>query len=119
MMAKGLGLAPQTQGAQLAPAQTVGSVGDNMQAYQQLILDDMVNKYYQNQQFPLGVGKELMGVVGGMPGGTNVSTGSVPDTNPLSSILGLGMMGASLFGGPATASMFAGNQGLGSLLAFL
>lgn len=120
-MTRGLGLLPQTQGAQLAPAQATSAVGDVRQEFAQQILNEMLNRYMYEQTAPLEFGKELIGVTGSLPGGTSVSTGSVPSANPLTAGIGGAAAGGSLASTlfPSLAGAGPVGAGIGALLAFL
>lgn len=117
---KALGLLPQTQQAQLAPAQTTSAVGDVRQALAQALLGEQVGNFNYDQMAPFLQSKEILSLLAGIPGGTTSTTGSGPYTNPLMQALGLGTMGVTLgnalFGGGSAA---AGTGGLAAILPFL
>ena len=98
-MIKNLGLLPQTMSAQTGPAATVGAVGDVQQQLAQMLLSEARDRSMQEQLLPLNIGKELVGMVSGLPGATTASSTQMPSTNPLSALLGIASLGAGLFGG--------------------
>lgn len=116
---KALGLLPQTQGAQTTGDLTTSAVGDTRQALAQAQLGEKVGNFNYDQLAPFLQSKEIMSLLSGIPGGTNFSTASVPQKNPLTQALGGAAAGASLgsalFPGVGTAA----GAGLGGLLAFL
>lgn len=93
---RALGLAPTTQAALTQPAVTTSGVGDVRQALQQALLSENVSNFNYDQLAPFLQSKELMSLLTGLPGGSTVSTGSVPSGNPLTGALGGAMSGASL-----------------------
>lgn len=95
----GIGATPSTQGSLLAPGATEAAVGDVQQGMSQALLDENISKFYQEQFLPLFFGEELLGLMQGMPGSTTVNTGSGGGASPLMQLAGLGMAGASMFGG--------------------
>lgn len=91
-----LGLLPQTQQAQLAEATTTSGVGDVRQQQQQRLLDETVGNFNYDQYAPFLQSKEIMSLLSGLPGGSTVSTGSVPGQNKAMSALGGAASGAAL-----------------------
>lgn len=115
---KALGLLPQTQQAALAPGLATSGVGDVRQALAQEMLNAKIGGFNYDQLAPFLQSKELISLLGGIPGGTTTSTANVPQPNQLTSALGGAATGASL--GSAFGPMgTAGGAGLGALLAFL
>lgn len=102
-----LGLLPQTQQAQLAQATTTSGVGDVRQQQAQRLIDEQVAGYNYDQYAPFLQSKEIMSLLQGIPGGSTVSTGSIPQKNQTMSALGGAAAGASLgtaiMPGPGTA----------------
>lgn len=98
-MTRGIGLTPSTQGAQVAPGATMAAVGDVQQGMSQAILDEAIQKFYQEQFLPLAFGEELLGLIQSMPGAKTVNTGSGGGASPIMQLAGLGMAGAGMFGG--------------------
>lgn len=113
-LGRGLALLPQTQQAQVAPASTIGAVGDVQQSYEQAILSELLSRFNAQQYLPLSIGQELLSTIGAMPGGTSVATGSTPKSSPISSALGGAAVGAQF--GPWGA---AAGGGLGLLASLL
>lgn len=114
-----LGLLPQTQQAQLAEATTTSGVGDVRQQMQQRLLDEQVGNFNYDQYAPFLQSREILSLLQGLPGGSTVSTGSVPGQNKAMSALGGAASGAALgsaiFPGVGTAV----GAGAGALLPFL
>lgn len=116
---KALGLLPQTIGSQVSGALTTSAVGDTRQALDQAKLNEQIGNFNYDQLAPFLQSKEILSLLTGLPGGTNVSTASTPQKNPLTGALGGAATGASL------GSMFMPGigtgvgAGLGALLSFL
>jgi hypothetical protein len=118
-MVRGLGLVPQTTQAALQPAMTVSGVGDIRQRMQQALLNQNVSNFNFDQYAPFLQSKELLSLLGGLPGGTTTSTANNPPQAPWwQQALGGGMMGAqmgSMFGPMGSVA----GGGIGALLPFL
>lgn len=116
---KALGLAPQTQQLQLAPALTTSGVGDVRQALSQQLLNSDVAGFNYDQMAPFLQSREIASLLAGIPGGGTTATGSTPQPNKLMGALGGAASGAALgsaiFPGVGTAV----GAGLGGLLPFL
>lgn len=115
---KALGLLPQTTAAQTQGDLTTSAVGDTRQAMAQQLLGETVGNFNYDQLAPYLQSKDIMSLLTGLPGGTNVSTASTPQRNLLTSGLGGAAAGASLgsmFGPIGTGA----GAGIGGLLAFL
>lgn len=114
-----LGLLPQTEQAQLAPALTTSGVGDVRQQQAQAGLTEQVGNANFDQYAPFLQSKEILSLLQGMPGATNIATGSVPpQPSGLTKALGGAATGASLgsmFGPWGTGIGAAG----GAVLPFL
>lgn len=94
---KAMGLAPTVQGALMAPGQAQSAVGDVQQAMSQAKLNEIVQNFFADSGgLDYAKAKDILGLIGGMPGGTTVSTGSVPQANPWMSSLGGAASGAAL-----------------------
>lgn len=115
---KALGLLPQTTQNLTAGAQTTSAVGDVRQAMDQARLSEQVGNFNYDQLAPYLQSKDIMSLLTGLPGGSNVTTASVPQKNPLTSALGGAATGASLgsFLGPVGSGV---GGGIGALLSFL
>lgn len=118
-LVKGVGLAPQTAGAQTIPGATTSAVGDVQRAMEQALLGEEQAKYSYEQNLPLLVGKELAGVAAGLPGGSTTTTASTPQANPLTSSLGGAAAGASLGSALLPGWGTAAGAGIGALLPLL
>jgi hypothetical protein len=115
-----LGLIPQTQQAQLAPATTVSGVGDVRQQQTQKEIDDARAAFDFQQYAPFLQSKEIMSLLQGLPGGSTVATGSVPQSNPgLAQGLGGAAAGASLGSAIMPGVGTAAGAGIGALLPFI
>ena len=98
-LAKGQQYAPQIAQAQALPGMTTSGVGDVRQALTQSLLGEQGSRYNYEQTLPLLMAKELYGIASGIPGGTAISTGSVPpQPSSLQQNLGLGIAGAGALG---------------------
>lgn len=82
---------PNTMGAMLGPSSTLASVGDVRQGMSQTLLDEMRNRYMQEQTLPLDIGSQLLSIISGMPGGKTVATGTAPQASPFNQMAGLGL----------------------------
>lgn len=124
--AKGLALAPQTFQGGLAPATTVGAVGEQQRSMNQALIDDAFARFSFQQNLPYAKLNEYANMVSGNYGGTSLAqtTGGGPSLgNQLLSGAAGAMMGYSAFapGGmlAATAINPMVGAGLGLLTAFL
>lgn len=93
---KAMGLLPTVQGAQVQPAITTSGVGDVRQNLAQSQLGEQVAGFNYDQLAPFLQSRELISLLTGIPGGTNVTTGSVPTANPWTAALGGAASGAAL-----------------------
>lgn len=92
-----LALTPTVQQAQVAPALTLSGVGDVQQAQNQAELSGQIQGYNYDQLAPFLQSKEILSLLQGLPGGTTLSTGSVPpQPSALNRALGGAATGASL-----------------------
>lgn len=108
---------PSVQAQQLFSPDVLSAVGGQERAMNQAQLDELVSKFYTSQELPFLQSQELMGLISGMPGGTNVSevTGSVPKASPLMGGVGGAALGTSLastLGLSGAAAMPLGGLGL-------
>jgi len=120
-MQQAVGMNPSVQGQQLMPSDITASVGAQNRSVQQAQLDEMIRKFYTGQELPFLQAQELMSLLTGMPGGTNVSTGTgaVPQVNPMMSTLGGAGTGAAI-GSALMPGIGTGvGAGLGALTGFL
>lgn len=114
-MTKALGLVPQTQAAQLAPAVTTSGVGEVQQGQKQDTIDANLARQMYNKNAYITKAQNLIGLASGTPGG-GTSSSATGKTGLLSGALGGASLGAKLFPGVAGA---AGGAGIGALLAAL
>lgn len=94
-----MSLAPMIQAGMLAPAKTVSAVGDIRANMQQMMRQEAINKFLQQQYLPLSIGQSLAGIVGGMPGGSMNTETQMPGQSPFMQILGMLFSGMGMFGG--------------------
>lgn len=85
---KALGLLPQTQQAQVAPALTTSGVGDVQQSQAQNVLNSNVAGFNYDQLAPFLQSKELMSLLSGIPGASTTTTSTVPKPTPLQNVMG-------------------------------
>jgi hypothetical protein len=115
---KALGLLPQTIGAQTSGDLTTSGVGDTRQGMAQALLEEQVGNFNYDELAPYLQSKDIMSLLSGLPGGTTMSTASLPQRNMLTGALGGAAAGASL-GSTLGPMGTAGGAGLGALLSFL
>jgi len=116
-MTRAMGLTPTVQQASLAPAEATGAVGDVQQALTQEQLTEAFNRFMFPQEQPISTAEELMGLGAGIPGGSTTTVGSgTQKPSDLQMALGLGSLGAGLFGGEG---MFGSKGAFSSLLPML
>lgn len=94
---RALAMLPQTQDLLLNPARTVGAVGDVRQSMQQAQLSDRLAREREAGFWPGIIGKELLGMLGGIPGGTSETTASGAKQNPFASFLGTALTVLPMF----------------------
>lgn len=116
---KALGLTPVVQAAQTAPAATVANVGDIRQQQNQALLDEAVKNFEFDQYGGYLQGRDILSLLGAIPGGSVVSTGSTPSGgSPWAKSLGGALSGAAA--GSALGPWGAAIGGLGgAALPFL
>jgi len=94
---KAMGLAPTVQGALTAPGQATSAVGDAQQSMDQAKLNELVQNFFADTGgLDYAKARDILGMLGAMPGSTTVSTGSVPQPNMAMSTLGGAASGAAL-----------------------
>jgi hypothetical protein len=89
-------------------------IGGQQQGMEQAQLDEMIQRFYTQQDLPLLQSQQLMALIQGMPGATGVSTvrGAQPQTSGLQQAIGLGMtMLPMLMGAPPIPGMGMGMMG--------
>lgn len=95
-----LGLTPQLasslNAAYIQPGAIQASVGEQQQALEQARINAQVQGYNYDQLAPMLQSKEILSLLQGMPGGTTVSTGNVPQANPFTTALGGAAAGAAV-----------------------
>jgi hypothetical protein len=106
---------PSVLNQQLFPAGVYSAVGGQQRALQQAQLDEQIKNFYATQDLDLSKAQQLINLVGGMPGGTGVSTatGAVPKPNPAMQALGIGMQLAGLGMGMPGMGMPGMGMGMG------
>lgn len=114
-----MGLLPTVQQAQTTAGTVTSGVGDVRQGMDQAMLNQGAQAFNFDQYAPFMQSREIMSLLQGLPGGTTVSTGNVPQANPLMQSLGGAASGAALgsaiFPGVGTGVGALG----GALLPFL
>lgn len=115
-----LGLLPQTQQANLAPATTTSGVGDIRQQMQQQLTNQDVSNFNFDQYAPFMQSQEILSLLSGLPNtGTTTTTGSTPTQNPGMQALGGAATGATLGTAIMPGVGTAVGAGAGALLPFL
>lgn len=104
------------QAQQGVGAMMTGAVGDQQQAMQQALLNEQVQKFYTGQALPFLQSQELMSLLTGMPGGSNVSTatGAVPAPSLLSMLMGGSASAAGLAGAGKSLGLWGAGAGAGA-----
>lgn len=92
----GLQMSPGIQGMQTAGALTRSGVGDVQQAQNQKFLDRGIAKSNFEQMAPFMKASDILSLIAGTPGATNVSTGPGPQSNPITGALGGLTLGSAL-----------------------
>lgn len=116
---RAIAMAPTIQGAQTTGATVTSGVGDVRQAMDQANINARANAFNFDQYAPFLNARDILSIVQGLPGGSTVSTGSVPQTNPVTSALGGAATGAAL-GSAIMPGIGTGiGAGAGALLPFL
>lgn len=114
------GLLPTLQQGAITPGVSISNVGDVQQGQQQAQLDEALRNYNWdvNRVGDLAQAQELMNLLQGFPGGSNVTTANMPKTSTGQTLGTLGGAGLGLaLGGPMggiAGSAIGGS--LGSLL---
>lgn len=93
---KGIALTPTVQGAQTAGAGTTSAVGDVQQNMTQSLINDLMQRFNFSQMAPFLQSKDIMSLLGTVPGGTTTSTGNNPSTPGVGSALSGAASGATL-----------------------
>lgn len=95
---KALAMTPQVQGMQTTGALTTSGVGDVRQGYERELIDAAMGNFNYDQYAPFLQSRDILSVLGAIPGGSNVSTatGPAPKANPVTSAAGGALAGASL-----------------------
>lgn len=75
---RAMGLTSEVQDALIRPAATTGTVGDVRQQQEQAMLDEQIRNFQFDQYAPFLQSQEILSLLAGLPGGSTVSTGSVP-----------------------------------------
>ncbi len=96
MMQGALNALPTIQGAQNTGAITTSGVGDVRQGQDERALQEEQARHLYKQNVPFDKASNLLSLMPALPGGTTVSTGPTPTTNPFASALGGAGMGATI-----------------------
>jgi hypothetical protein len=104
--------APEMAGADYTDIQRLMTVGQAQEGYQQMALEDAINRFNFEQNLPSAKLQQFLSAAYGSPQG-GITVSSVPQySNPAAGALG-GALGGYAIGGPAGA---AGGAVLGGLL---
>lgn len=106
------GLLPTLQAGAIQPGISVSNVGDVQAAQQQQQMDEAIRNFNWdvNRVGDLAQAQELMNLIQGFPGGSNITTANMPKASPFGSALGGAAAGASL------GSLFPGvGTGIGAI----
>lgn len=113
--ARGSLLAPQLVNLGMLPGQTLAAVGETDRAYQQLGINDAMQRYNFSQMDPITRAQQFSGVLGGLPSFQTTTAPNPNQSNPLASILGIGSMlmgmpmgGLGGLGGAAGGGLLSG-----------
>jgi hypothetical protein len=87
---------PMMQGAQTTGAITTSGVGDVQQNQLEREKQEDLARFMFKQYAPFDKASNLLSLMPGLPGGTTVTSGPAPQSNPLSGALGGASIGASL-----------------------
>lgn len=121
-LSKMMALGPQVMASGAIPGQTMGAVGSQQWTMDQAKAQEQKDLFNTEQMMPFNMGSVLAGLASGIPGGSQTSIVPGTTTSPWQSILGGGMMGASMGSavpGIGTVAGGAGGLGLGALMALL
>lgn len=110
-------LLPQTLQAMTQPAQTVSAVGDIRQKMDQAQLNEKMSNWNYDHFAPFLQSKELLSLIGGLPGGSATATSPNQAAPWWQQALGIGSAGLGL--GNALLGGAGGAGGLASLMAFI
>lgn len=108
---RAIAMAPTVQGAQTTGATVTSGVGDVRQAMDQARINAGVNAFNFDQYAPFLNARDILSLMQGLPGGSTVSTGNTPTTNPMTQALGGAATGAAL----GSAIMPGVGTGVGAL----
>lgn len=112
---RAVAMAPTVQGAQTTGATVTSGVGDVRQAMDQARINAAQNAFNFDQYAPFMNSKEILSIMQGLPGGSTVSTGNTPQTNPALSALG-GAAGGAALGSAIMPGIGTGVGALGGAL---
>ena len=112
-------LSPTVQQGLTAPGTVQSGVGDVQRALEQAEINQNVQNFNFDQYAPFLQAQDLVSLIQGLPGGSTVSTGNVPQTN-----MGLQALGGAASGAALGSAIFPGvgtavGAGAGALLPFL
>lgn len=93
-MGKAQANAAGVAGAQAIPGMTTSGVGDVRQALAQMLLGEQGQRHNYEQTGDLMMARELMSLAQGVPGGTAISSASVPEQDPMMQYLGMAIQAA-------------------------
>lgn len=109
-MLKAMAMGPTLQSMMLGPSGVAQEVGGSQRAWDQALLDDLINRWNYYEGLPQQKLSDYASIVAGMPTagfGTQSSTSTTPGgTDPITGAIGGGLVGGSLGYGLTSAGMF-------------
>jgi hypothetical protein len=86
----------------------LGLAGQGLEGYDQRLIDADRERYDYEANKDMGWLQNYLGLLGGAPPPSTTTNTKTPAPNPWMTALGLGMSGASMFGGFPWSGMFGG-----------
>lgn len=108
---KAIALTPTIQAAQQTPAATVANVGDIRQQMTQAQMDEAARNFNFDQYGDFLKSRDILALLGAIPGGSVVSTGSTPNQGPTWQK----SLGGALTGASAGSAFGPWGAGIGAL----
>jgi hypothetical protein len=113
---RALAFAPSVQAAAQLPGLTVSGIGAQERAFDQALIQDELQRFYNERFLPLNIAQSIAGTAFGYPGGSTVASssgGGGGGISPLAGALGGASIGTGIFPGWGTGI----GAGLGALLS--
>lgn len=116
-MSRSLAFAPSAIQAGAIPGQTLGQVGAFERGFEQAAIQDEMQRFYNQNFFPLMIAQQIAGTAFGYPGGSTLTStsGAGGGGNQLTGALGGAMGGAAM----GTAIMPGWGTGIGAVMGGL